>query len=125
MSTIAIGVRVPGWDENIWAVACPTPPFEWSVRDLRVFMAAVARALPSLSPDDLEYELLPTSGGVRVRLFRGAHGEAVTYAPLALPAATKAALGLATAPIGAVFRISDAEREAAAEFTITPMGGAV
>jgi hypothetical protein len=125
MSTVAIGVRVPGWDENTWAIACPTPPFEWSVHDLRVFMAAAARCLPSLSPDDLEYELLPTNAGVRVRLFRGAHGEAVTYAPLALSPATKAALGLNTAPVTAVLTLSERERGEAAALTISPMGGAI
>jgi hypothetical protein len=125
MSTIAVGVRVPGWDENTWAIACPTPPFEWSVHDLRVFMAAVARCLPSLSPDDLEYELLPSPGGIRLRLFRGAHGEAVTYAPLALPPATKEALSLATDPLTAVLTLTDRERAEAGTFTIAPMGGAV
>jgi hypothetical protein len=124
MSTIAVGVRVPGWDENTWAIACPTPPHEWSVRDLRVFMAAVARCVPALSPDDLEFELLPAIGGVRVRLFRGAHGEAVTYAPLALPAATTNALGLTTHPVTAVFSISERERADAGALTISPMGGA-
>jgi hypothetical protein len=124
MSTISIGVKVPGWDENTWAVVCPTPPFEWTPHDLRVFMAAVARCLPSLSPDDLEYELLPSPGGIRVRLFRGTHGEALTYAALALPASTKEAFRLTTDPVSAVFSISDRERAEAAALTISPMGGA-
>ena len=124
MSTIAIGIRVPGWDENTWAIVCPAPPPEWSVHDLRVFMGAVARCLPSLSPDDLEYELLPSPGGIRVRLYRGAHGEAVTYAPLELPPVTRAALGLNTAPITAVLTLTDKEKAASAELTVSPMGDA-
>ena len=91
MPTIPIGVRVPGWDEDKWAIACERAPHEWSVHDLRVFMGAAARCLPSLSPDDLEYELLPEPGGIRLRIFRGTHGEAVTYTPLALSAATRRA----------------------------------
>jgi hypothetical protein len=125
MSTIAVGVRVPGWDENTWAIVCPTPPHEWSVHDLRVFMGAVARCLPSLSPDDLEYELLPTNAGIRVRLYRGMHGEAVTYAPLVLSSATKDAFDLDTTPRTAVLTLTERERTDAAVLTISPMGGAV
>ncbi len=120
MPTIPIGVRVPGWDEDTWAIACDRAPNEWSVHDLRVFMGAAARCLPSLSPDDLEYELLPEPGGVRLRLFRGRHGEAVTYAPLALSAETRRAVGVETAPVTSVLVLSDCESTDAGAVTVSP-----
>ncbi len=120
MPTIPIGVRVPGWDEDKWAITCERAPHEWSVHDVRVFLGAAARCLPSLSPDDLEYELLPERGGIRVRIFRGTHGEVVTYTPLALSAATRRALGVETAPVTSVLVLTDRESTDAGAVMVSP-----
>ena len=123
MAAIPIGVTVPGWPENTWAIEFPTPPASWTYRDAMVFIGTMARCVPPRVAGDCEYVLEDSGDGIVIRVIRAGKGEAHTYSPIGIPAGVRSQLMPAAEP--ATLSLDDAARRLCESIVLKPMGGAV
>lgn len=117
-----MGVSVPGWPENTWAIEVNPAPASWDHRMLRVFLGTMARCLPPRTCDGCEFELTSAPGGVMATVTRKGQGEARTYAPLAVSAEVVAALSLVDGRVTGPLELDDATRALAEQIRLHPMG---
>src|SRR5262245_2304930 len=125
VSAIPIGVTVPGWPENTWAIEFPTPPRSWTHHDAIVFIGTMSRCVPPRVAGDCEYVLEDSTDGILIRVTRPGMGEARTYAPLGIPADVRRQLMPGVQRTPQVLSLDDTDRQLCESIVLQPMGGAV